>query len=486
MYELENISWSWLFLLIILISILFIFDRAWKIKTQKLFFSKSNLERLSPNISNLKPIIKIFFMIIGISMFIIAMINPKIGTKIETFQRLGVDIVFAVDVSKSMLAEDIAPSRIEKSKQLVGQVINNLGGDRIGIVAYAGKAFPQLPLTTDYSSAKMFLQNMNTDMLSSQGTAIDEAIRLSSTYFDQDQSTERLLFIVSDGEDHNDLSYEMADLAAKNNITIYSIGVGTEKGSPIPIKKNGIVYATETSSPTDGNATISAGLNSNAVSNSPASKTFNVVAYGYGGNTVKETVTVKVKNDDNPNINSLVTVVDCDPGEEKTVNLGTLDEVDMPVWITCTEGSINNSLGQKKVGAGNNINLKAFALPYEVDITGRESNDTGKRASKTITLQIGPHKSHDVVFRTVRPTIKETFDSVGSVNNLPYPKINLGSSSPSEYINASSVDVDNIDITRAEINSRLESGEISTEVKVSDDECQIKRNSGSWKVPRGI
>ena len=177
MYELENISWSWLFLLIILISILFIFDRAWKIKTQKLFFSKSNLERLSPNISNLKPIIKIFFMIIGTSMFIIAMINPKIGTKIETFQRLGVDIVFAVDVSKSMLAEDIAPSRIEKSKQLVGQVINNLGGDRIGIVAYAGKAFPQLPLTTDYSSAKMFLQNMNTDMLSSQGTAIDEAIR---------------------------------------------------------------------------------------------------------------------------------------------------------------------------------------------------------------------------------------------------------------------------------------------------------------------
>lgn len=243
MYELENISWSWLFLLIILISILFIFDRVWKIKTQKLFFSKPNLDRLSPNISNLKPVIKIFFMIIGTSMLIIAMINPKIGTKIETFQRLGVDIVFAVDVSKSMLAEDIAPSRIEKSKQLVGQVINNLGGDRIGIVAYAGKAFPQLPLTTDYSSAKMFLQNMNTDMLSSQGTAIDEAIRLSSTYFDQDQSTERLLFIVSDGEDHNDLSYEMADLAAKNNITIYSIGVGTEKGSPIPIKKNGIVMS---------------------------------------------------------------------------------------------------------------------------------------------------------------------------------------------------------------------------------------------------
>ena len=110
------------------------------------------------------------------------MINPKIGTKMETFQRLGVDIVFAIDVSKSMLAEDITPSRMDKSKQLVSEVIGSLGGDRIGIVAYAGKAFPQLPLTTDYSSAKMFLQNMNTDMLSSQGTAIDEAIRLSSTW----------------------------------------------------------------------------------------------------------------------------------------------------------------------------------------------------------------------------------------------------------------------------------------------------------------
>ena len=243
MYELESISWSWMFLLIVLISIFFIMDRAWKNRTQKSFFSKTNLERLSPNISDIKPILKIISVIVGVSMLIIALINPKIGTKIETFQRLGVDIVFAIDVSKSMLAEDISPSRMDKSKQLVGQVINNLGGDRIGIVAYAGKAFPQLPLTTDYSSAKMFLQNMNTDMLSSQGTAIDEAIRLSSTYFDQDESTERILFIVSDGEDHNDLTYDMADIAAKNNITIYSIGVGTEKGSPIPIKKNGIVMS---------------------------------------------------------------------------------------------------------------------------------------------------------------------------------------------------------------------------------------------------
>ena len=243
MYELENISWSWMFLLIALIGILFIIDRLWKSKTQKLFFSKSNLEKLSPNISISKPVLKILVVSVALSMFIIALINPKIGTKTETFQRLGVDIVFAIDVSKSMLAEDITPSRMDKSKQLVSEVISSLGGDRIGIVAYAGKAFPQLPLTTDYSSAKMFLQNMNTDMLSSQGTAIDEAIRLSSTYFDEDELTERLLFIVSDGEDHNNLSYDMADLAAKNNITIYTIGVGTEKGAPIPMRKNGVLMS---------------------------------------------------------------------------------------------------------------------------------------------------------------------------------------------------------------------------------------------------
>tara|TARA_Y100000991_G_scaffold214786_1_gene203358 strand:- start:8688 stop:9722 length:1035 start_codon:yes stop_codon:yes gene_type:complete len=239
MYELENISWSWMFLLIILISILFTLDRVWKNRTQKLFFSKSNLKRLSPNISGTKPYIKIIVLLLGTSMLIIALINPKIGTKIENFKRLGVDIVFTIDVSKSMLAEDISPNRLEKSKRLVSQIISNLGGDRIGFVAYAANPFPQLPLTTDYSLAKIFLQNMDSDMLSSQGTAIDEAIILSSSYFDQDESTERLIFLVSDGEDHNGLSNQIADLAIKNNISIFSIGVGTEKGSPIPIKEKG-------------------------------------------------------------------------------------------------------------------------------------------------------------------------------------------------------------------------------------------------------
>jgi Ca-activated chloride channel family protein len=159
----------------------------------------------------------------------------------ETVRSEGVDIVFAVDVSKSMLAEDIAPNRIEKSKQLVTQIINSLASDRIGIIAYAGKAFPQLPITTDYASAKMFLQNLNTDMMSSQGTAIREAIELAKTYFDDAEQTNRILVIISDGEDHEGDAAEIAEEANEQGIRIFTIGVGDQKGGPIPIKRDGIV-----------------------------------------------------------------------------------------------------------------------------------------------------------------------------------------------------------------------------------------------------
>jgi Ca-activated chloride channel family protein len=139
-----------------------------------------------------------------------------------------------------MLAEDVAPNRLDKSKQIVSQIINQLGSDRIGIVAYAGSDFPVLPITTDYSVAKMFLQSMNTDMVSSVGTSFNEAIKLSSTYFD-DKKTSKLLIMISDGEDHNEGAEEAAEEANKLGIKIITIGVGTEKGGTIPLKRNGIV-----------------------------------------------------------------------------------------------------------------------------------------------------------------------------------------------------------------------------------------------------
>ncbi|GAA4235356.1 VWA domain-containing protein [Postechiella marina] len=201
------------------------------------------LNRLSPNKSFFKSILKVIVLCLAFACLSMALVNPKNGTKLETVKREGVDIVFAVDVSKSMLAEDIAPNRLEKSKQLVTQIVNNLASDRVGIIAYAGKAFPQLPITTDYASAKMFLNNMNTDMLSSQGTAISEAIKLAKTYFDNEEQTNRVLIIISDGEDHTEEAVSIAEEANKEGIRIFTIGVGDLKGGPIPIKKNGIVQS---------------------------------------------------------------------------------------------------------------------------------------------------------------------------------------------------------------------------------------------------
>lgn len=241
MYQLEEKIWFWVLAVIPVIILFFLVLQIWKRHAQKKFANKKLLKRLSPNQSLFKSILKLTVICLAITSLSIALVNPKIGTKLETVKREGVDIVFAVDVSKSMLAEDIAPNRLEKAKQLVTQIINNLASDRVGIIAYAGKAFPQLPITTDYASAKMFLQNMNTDMLSSQGTAINEAIELAKTYYDDDEQTNRVLIIISDGEDHSEDAAKVAEEASEEGIRIFTIGVGDAKGGPIPIKRNGIV-----------------------------------------------------------------------------------------------------------------------------------------------------------------------------------------------------------------------------------------------------
>lgn len=241
MFQLEEDIWFWLLFLVLGMVVLFFWTALWKRKTKRLYASAELLKRLSPDQSRFKAVLKLVVLAMAVVCFCIALVNPKVGTKLETVTREGVDIVFAIDVSKSMLAEDVAPSRLEKAQQLTAQIINNLVSDRVGIIAYAGKAVPQLPITTDYAAAKMFLQNMNTDMLSSQGTAIDEAIQLSRTYFNDAEQTNRVLVIISDGEDHNDLNLDVAKAAAKEGIKIFTIGVGSEKGGPIPLKRNGVV-----------------------------------------------------------------------------------------------------------------------------------------------------------------------------------------------------------------------------------------------------
>lgn len=240
MYQLEEKIWFWGLMAIPLILLVFLLLQIWKRRMQRKFASKPLLKRLSPNTSLFKSILKVVVLSLAFACLAVALVNPKLGTKMETVKREGVDIVFAVDVSKSMLAEDIAPNRLEKSKQLVTQIINNLASDRVGIIAYAGKAFPQLPITTDYAAAKMFLQSMDTDMLSSQGTAIHEAIELAKSYYD-DQDTNRILIIISDGEDHGEMAIQVAEEAKEEGIRIFTIGVGDVKGGPIPEKRNGVI-----------------------------------------------------------------------------------------------------------------------------------------------------------------------------------------------------------------------------------------------------
>ncbi|WP_339919171.1 VWA domain-containing protein [uncultured Flavobacterium sp.] len=239
--ELDEIKYLYLLFILPLVVVLFLFNLYWKRKKKKEFGDLELIKKLSPESSVFKPVFKLVVIILALTGLIFGLVNPKIGTKMETVKREGIDIVFAMDVSKSMLAEDVAPSRLEKSKQIVSQIINQLGNDRIGIVAYAGSAFPVLPITTDYSVAKMFLQSMNTEMVSSQGTSLDEAIKLSSTYFDDKSKTSKLLILISDGEDHSEGAQAAAEEANKQGMRIITIGIGTEKGGTIPLKKNGIV-----------------------------------------------------------------------------------------------------------------------------------------------------------------------------------------------------------------------------------------------------
>lgn len=241
MYELEEKGYFYLLLVIPVLTVVFLYLLYWKRKKQHEFGDLNLIEKLSPEKSTFKPIFKFIVVILGLICLIIGLINPKMGTKLETVKREGIDIIFAIDVSKSMLAEDVAPNRLEKSKQLVSQIINKLGSDRIGIIAYSGSAFPVLPITTDYSVAKMFLQTMNPGMVSTQGTSIDEAINLATTFVDKKDKTNKLLIIISDGEDHSENAVTAAEEAKKVGLKIITIGVGTEKGGTIPLKRNGVV-----------------------------------------------------------------------------------------------------------------------------------------------------------------------------------------------------------------------------------------------------
>ena len=241
MYQLEETTYLYILILLPIILLVFIYNKYWQKRTIKKYFDDTTFNFLSPELSSTKSYIKTSLTLLIISILVFGLVNPKIGTELKTVKREGVDIVFAIDVSKSMLAEDIAPNRIFKAKRLVSEIFNKLGSDRVGIIAYASTAIPVLPITNDFSSAKMFLESLNTDMLSSQGTSIVEAIELSKGYFDDENQTNRVLCILSDGEDHEYDENQFISTLSDSGIIILSVGLGSNKGAPIPIKENNIV-----------------------------------------------------------------------------------------------------------------------------------------------------------------------------------------------------------------------------------------------------
>ena len=239
MYRIEEPIYFYLLAIIPAMIVIFLLVFWWKKRMQRTFSDAALLKKLTPNSSTFKNTLKLIFLVVGIAFLVIGLTNPKMGTKLKTVKREGVDVVFALDVSKSMLAEDIAPNRLEKSKQIISKIIDKLGSDRVGIIVYAGNSYPLLPITTDHGAANMFLQNANPDMVSSQGTAINEALELAKTYYNNDEQTNRFLIIISDGEDHQEETKQVAQNLANEGVKIYTIGVGTEKGGPIPMRLNG-------------------------------------------------------------------------------------------------------------------------------------------------------------------------------------------------------------------------------------------------------
>jgi Ca-activated chloride channel family protein len=233
MFRFAHIYYFYLLLAIPVFAGILVLFLIWRKKKIDLFGERLLVMQLMPDYSNGKLVFKFILLMISFSFLVLALAEPQTGSKLEKVHRKGIDLILALDVSNSMLAQDIKPSRIERAKQDISKLIDRLEGDRIGIVIFAGKAFTQLPITTDYTAAKLLLSAVNTHSVPVQGTAIGEAIETAAGSFGQSNHSKAII-IITDGEDHQGGVIEQAEAAKKNGITIYAIGMGLAEGAPIP------------------------------------------------------------------------------------------------------------------------------------------------------------------------------------------------------------------------------------------------------------
>jgi Ca-activated chloride channel family protein len=199
------------------------------------------ISQLLPYSSKRKRIIKVVLFLLGLSSLIIALCNLQTGSKLTEVKREGADIIVCIDVSNSMLAQDLSPDRLTRAKYALEKMIDGLEGDRLGLVIFAGEAYVQLPITTDYSAAKLFLSSIGPGMVPVQGTNVSDAIKKASESFSNDEGKNRAIILITDGENHDSEAVQAAEEAGKNGIMINTIGIGSENGVPIPLIENGVV-----------------------------------------------------------------------------------------------------------------------------------------------------------------------------------------------------------------------------------------------------
>jgi len=241
MFRFAHINFLYLLALIPVLTVLLVLFLVWRKKALQRFGEFPLILRMIPEYSTARLIFKFILLMLALACLIVALADPQTGARLEKVERRGIDVMIALDVSNSMLAEDLAPNRLERAKQSVSKLIDRLDGDRIGIIVFAGKAYNQLPITTDYGAAKMFLSTINTNTVPVQGTAIADAVDMAATSFGQSKHNKAII-IITDGEDHQGGVLEKTEAAAKKGIIFYTVGMGTPEGGPIPLF-NGTVQA---------------------------------------------------------------------------------------------------------------------------------------------------------------------------------------------------------------------------------------------------
>jgi hypothetical protein len=239
MFRLEHINYLYALGVIPVLIIIFILMNRWRKRVIHSMGDYEIVKQLMPNVSTSKMKLKFILLLIVLTLIIIGLVNPQIGSKLREVKRNGADIIIALDVSNSMKAEDLSPNRLGRAKQAIYRLLDKLEGDRIGIVVFAGEPFVQLPITTDYAAAKLFLETSDTDIIPTQGTAIGSAIRLSIESFGSDVGKNKSIIVISDGENFEDDAVKAAQEALEKGITVNTIGLGSTSGSPIPQYRNG-------------------------------------------------------------------------------------------------------------------------------------------------------------------------------------------------------------------------------------------------------